>query len=109
MGSMGVNIVDNAYLLGCMANQRLLLFADQYGKTVSLTTIGVDIMRGHVNSVNRDTRGLVGKLSAGQIRDYHVAVFSQYDLPARTFGGAPVTGTAFEAEKTKVIWCPSCE
>jgi len=109
MGSMGVNIVDNAYLLGCMANQRLLLFADQLGKTVSLITIGVDIMREHVNSVNRDTRGLVGKLDAGEIRNYHVLVFSRYGLLARTFGGAPVTGTAFEAEKTKFLWCPSCE
>ena len=93
-------MVDNAYLLGCLANERTLLFAYDYGKTVSLTSIGVDLMEAHSDAVQNDVVGILGKLSASQIRDYHVDVFAQSDLPPRTFGGAPFTGAAAEAEKT---------
>jgi len=102
-------VVDNAYLLGCLANQRTLLYADDYGQTVSLTTIGVDMMVEHRNAVELDSEGSIGKLSASQIRNYHVIVFDRFGLPPQTFGGAPFKGTAFEAEKSKFLWCPSCE
>ena len=109
LGPLGVNVVDNAYLLGCLANQRTLLYADDYGQTVSLTTIGVDMMVEHRNAVELDSEGSIGKLSASQIRNYHVIVFDRFGLPPQTFGGAPFKGTAFEAEKSKFLWCPSCE
>ncbi len=109
MGPMGVNVVDNAYILGCIANERTLLFAFDYGQTVSLTSIGVDMMVEHRISVGLDNENLIGKLSAGQVRDYHSVVFNRSGLPSRTFGGAPLTGSRAEAEKTKFIWCPSCD
>ena len=102
-------MVDNAYMLGCLANERTLQMADIYGQTVSLNVIGVDMMRAHRDAVTQDGVGILGKLSAKQIAEYHVEVFGTHGLPARTFGGAPFTGTPSEAKKTKVIWCPSCE
>lgn len=109
LGPMGVNVVDNAYLLGCIANERVLDAAADTGQTISLTVVGVDIMRAHRDEVGLDNEGALGKLSARQIAEYHVQVFADYGLPPRTFGGAPFTGTPAEAEKTKVVWCPSCE
>ena len=109
LGPLGVNVVDNAYLLGCLANQRTLLYANDYGQVVSLTSIGLDMMEEHVDAVSQDNDGIFGKLSASQIRDYHVVVFNRFGLPPQTFGGAPFKGTAFEAEKSKFLWCPSCE
>ena len=109
LGPLGVNVVDNAYLLGCLANQRTLLYANDYGQTVSLTAIGVDMMVEHRNAAELDSEGSIGKLSASQIRNYHVLVFDRFGLPPQTFGGAPLRGTAFEAEGSKFIWCPSCE
>lgn len=109
LGPLGVNVVDNAYLLGCLANERTLLFAYDYGKTVSLTSIGVDMMEAHSDAVQNDVVGILGKLRASDIAAYHFQVFAISGLPPRTFGGAPFTGIASEAEKTKFIWCPSCE
>ncbi len=109
MGPMGVNVVDNAYILGCIANERTLLFADDYGQTVSLTSIGIDMMEAHADAVQSDTFGILGKLRASDVATYHFQVFAIFGLPPRTFGGAPLTGTSSEAEKTKFIWCPSCE
>ena len=109
LGPLGVNVVDNAYLLGCLANERTLLFAYDYGKTVSLTSIGVDMMVAHTKAVQNDVVGILGKLSASDIAEYHFKVFAISGLPPRTFGGAPFTGAAAEAEKTKFLWCPSCE
>ena len=109
LGPLGVNVVDNAYVLGCLANERTLLFAYDYGKTVSLTSIGVDMMAAHSDAVQNDVVGILGKLRASDIAAYHFQVFANSGLPSRTFGGAPFTGTAPEAEKTKFIWCPSCE
>jgi hypothetical protein len=109
LGPLGVNVVDNAYILGCLANERTIQMADIYGQTVSLNVIGVDMMRAHRDAVTQDGVGILGKLSAKQIAEYHVEVFGTHGLPARTFGGAPFTGIPSEAERTKVIWCPSCE
>lgn len=109
MGSMGVNVVDNAYILGCIANERTLLFAGDYGQSVSLTSIGIDIMEAHADAVQSDTFGIPGNLRASDVATYHFQVFAIFGLPPRTFGGAPLTGTSSEAEKTKFIWCPSCE
>ena len=109
LAPLGVNVVDNAYLLGCLANERVLFVALDYGKTISLTSIGVGIMAAHADAVQTDFEGIPGKLTATKIALYHFEVFALAGLPPHTFGGAPFSGTTTEAEKTKFIWCPSCE
>ncbi len=109
LGPLAVDVVRNAYLLGCLANERVLNFAAALDINVNLTSIGVDIMRAHRVTTDEDTIGLLGKLSATQVASYHFTEFGRIGLPSRTFGGSPLTGTTREAERTKFIWCPSCE
>lgn len=103
------DIVDNRFLLGCLANQRYLAAWQPATVGVGLTQAGVDLMVAHVGTVNTDIQGLPGKLGARQIAQYHHTLFASYGLPARTFGGTPVTGSPLEADRTRFIWCPSCE
>ncbi|MEX0943858.1 MAG: VCBS repeat-containing protein [Pseudomonadales bacterium] len=109
LGPLGVDVVRNAFMLGCLANQRVLAYGAQQGEDVNLTDLGVQIMRGHANSVDLDNDGFIGKLSAEQVAQYHFDAFVQYNLPRRAFGGSPMSGSTAEAARTKFIWCPSCE
>ena len=106
---LAVDIVENRFLLGCLANQRYMAAWQPGPVGVSLTQAGVDLMVAHVGAVNTDIQGLPGKLGARQIAQYHHVTFDTYGLPRRTFGGTPVTGLLPEADRTKFIWCPSCE
>jgi hypothetical protein len=106
---LAIDVVKNAYALGCYANERLKAFAADAGVGVSLTPVGVSLMQRHAAAVDTDQQGLPGKLSARQIAQYHHVVFGELALPTRTFGGTPLTGQPAEADTWKFIWCPSCE
>lgn len=106
LGPLGVSVVDDAYLLGCLANSRLLTFAAKASVSVDLTTVGFDVIEGHVDV----TEIVQSKLSAQQIAQYHHTVFAAYGLPPTTFGGTPFgDGDVAQANRTKIIWCRSCD
>lgn len=65
---------------------------------MDLEKVGVDIMRAHAQAAAADADGW---LTPGQIAEYHHEVFGQYGLPARTFGGTPITGGLWEADVKK--------
>ncbi|MBD3648327.1 MAG: hypothetical protein HUJ31_12945 [Pseudomonadales bacterium] len=109
LGPLGVDVVRNAFMLGCLANQRVLAYGARRGEDIDLTGLGASIMLQHANAVDLDDRGYIGKLSAEQVAQYHFNVFTQFNLPRRAFGGSPMSGTTTEAGRTKFIWCPSCE
>lgn len=56
-----------------------------------------------------DKSGKPGLLSAGQIYDYHVAVYAAFGLDSDTFGGAYFTGTRSEAMASSWFWCSGCD
>ena len=118
LGPLGVDVVNNAHLLGCMANERLKWYAARHNRTIDLTDVGASVVEAHVGTTDGELRpvsgsntdvGIRGKLSATQIAEYHHDVFELLGLPPRTFGGTPITGIPLEAEVTKVFWCRSCD
>ena len=70
-----------------------------------LNDVGVDLMKAHVEATTRRSDGW---LSPQEIADYHHDVFSIYNLPAKTFGGTPITGGLWEASITRRLWCGWC-
>ena len=61
--------------------------------------IGVELMRAHANAVRT-----LGNPTAGDIADYHSAVFAMHGLPPSTFGGSQITGEQKEAGLTSGAW-----
>lgn len=70
--------------------------------------IGVKLMQAHVEYINRHARD-TGMLSVRRITEYHHEVFTDLGLPARAFGGTPLTGTKLEAGLTSLIWYDACQ
>lgn len=103
LGPLGIAIVNNEILLGCLANQRLLSFAAMAGVQVDLDEVGLALISEHIV----ETTAL--PVSATTIAEYHHLVFNQRGLPNRTFGGTPLTGIPLEALATKWLWCRSCD
>jgi RHS repeat-associated protein len=53
--------------------------------------------------------GVPGRLSAGQIYDYHVEVFAKSGINPTAFGGAFPFGTRSWANTISPLWCPACD
>ncbi len=85
--------------------------AAQQSLQTEIGEVRQELAEGYVNALDADQTGTPNKLSATDQRNLHVDVFSDHDLPATTFGGAPVTGTAIEAEISDraVNWCEDCD
>ena len=89
-------IVNNSTFSGQEANQFLQSAIVAHSPTMNwmgvaseMQSIGVDIMRAHVNAIDR-----FGSPNTSQIADYHAAVFNAHGLPASTFGGTSILGSA---------------
>lgn len=109
LGPLAIDIVEDNYFLGCMANRRLEAKGARFNVEVDLEEVGIDLIQRHSAAIADDTETPpFGKLSADTIADYHFDEFSDRSLPNRTFGGAPLTGTTREARLTRWTWCPSC-
>ena len=112
LGPLGLDVVRNEWLLGCLANERYLMFANDFGKTTDLTAVGFLVIDSHIAETIDDIAAgefVNGKLGPRQTADYHWDVFeAQLGLPRRTFGGTPF-GNRFEAKQTSFLWCPSCD
>lgn len=109
---LAIDVVDDEYALGCLANERYESFRDRFGGSASLTAIGSEIMRAHVAETDldvADSRSVLGKLGPRQLADYHHRVFGDEGLPPRTFGATPITGNRNEARRLKFVFCPSCD
>jgi len=76
--------------------------------TASVNDIGVALMQGHVRTIDRFP-SQSGILSPRDIADYHHGIFADFNLPANTFGGTPVTGALWEAGLTQALWYDGCE
>ncbi len=113
LGPLGLDVVNDEWALGCMANRRYERFAADHGVPNSLNGVGVQIMRRHRDAVNDevDQGGpfTIGKLGHRQIADYHHTVFGNIGLPPDTFGGTPRSGARWEVVLTGRYWCPSCD
>ena len=113
LAPLAIDVVDDAFFLGCAANSRYLRFAEGTSAPTDLTVVGFDVVEGHRNAtddeISRIGPFVVGKLGPRQVADYHYSVFRRYGLPKRTFGGTPITGSRNEALGTKWVWCPSCD
>jgi RHS repeat-associated protein len=68
-----------------------------------INQIGIELMQAHVALVNAP-----GSPTAEQVAQYHFDIFAAHDLPASTFGGAPLTGSQTEAGLTSGIWMGGC-
>ena len=109
VAALAIDTIANVRL-GKLANQRLTAFSKVYlGRAVDLNQVGIDIMRAHVDALDLDETGIIGLLSSRQVAIYHHAVFSNFGLPATTFGGTPITGTLAETSLTAFIWCGGCD
>ena len=113
LGPLAIDVVNDAFLLGCIANRRYLSFAIEGGATTNLTDVGVLIMRAHADAVQSEESSpspfLVGKLGVRQIADYHHDVFTGLGLSRRTYGGTPITGLRSEAPLYGPVFCQSCD
>ena len=109
---LALDIVDDEYALGCIANRRYESFRDRFGGSASLTAIGSEIMREHRDKTDEDfalSLSVPAKLGPRQLADYHHDVFGDENLPARTFGATPITGDRDEAKIYAPVFCPSCD
>jgi len=113
LGPLALDVVDDEFLLGCLANKRYLRYAEKFSVSDSLTSVGVQVMQRHVVSTDVEIQNVgpfvPGKLGARQIADYHHLVFNLLGLPNKTFGGTPFIGHRNEAIGTQVSFCPSCD
>lgn len=105
LGPMGIAIVNNEILLGCLSNQRLKTFGAMLGVSVDLDNVGLALIEAHITSTGQ----FQDKLSGAAVADYHHLVFNGLGLPNRTFGGTPLTGTNLDLRITQWLWCPSCD
>ncbi|RLA52462.1 MAG: hypothetical protein DRR42_07530 [Gammaproteobacteria bacterium] len=112
LGPLAIDVVDDNYALGCLANRRYESYAEKYGVTTSLTTAGLLILDAHLDSTDQEEFDggpfVEAKLGPRQIADYHHEVFLSLGLPKDTFGGT-VTGFRDEALISGKYWCPSCD
>jgi RHS repeat-associated protein len=110
IGATGVSIVNDAFGLGALANDRLekriRVRAKLGGQAMSnaavaaeMQAIGVEIMRAHTALV----RSTNGSFTAVNVADYHRAIFKSHGLPPDTFGGA-FLGNRSDARWSKPLW-----
>ncbi len=73
--------------------------------------LAFQIMRAHANLTGADADGW---LTSRQVAGYHHDVFATYGLPARTFGGTPITSALWESNINfggflgYRYWCDGC-
>ncbi|MGR4068621.1 RHS repeat-associated core domain-containing protein [Billgrantia sp. C5P2] len=95
---------------GTSINNRLEAFSRVYaGTSIDIDSVRLDLMNAHIDAVNNDTAGVLGLLNPQQIAVYHHEVFAEYGLPSTAFGGTPLTGSVWEADATRVVWCGGCD
>jgi hypothetical protein len=115
LAGTALGIVQNNTMAGTFANGLLAGYIEQReglaGRRIGyaavqneVQAIGVQLMQAHVAAVGASN----GNLSAAAIAQYHFNVFAAHGLPARTFGGAQLTGTQGEASVTSPIWRNGC-
>ena len=109
---LAIDVVDDTFALGCLANRRYLEYAEEFGATDDLVTVGYLVLEAHVRATDREDSDngpfVEGKLGPRQIADYHHQVFRDLGLPKKTFGGTP-NGWRWQAKITSRYWCPSCD
>jgi hypothetical protein len=99
-----------AFDRGRFINDRLNLFLIlSTGHAAKFDDIRRRLMMAHLGAVKNDDRGVPGLLDPGQVYDYHQKVFRAQNLPARTFGATPLTGSRWEAYVTSPLWCSGCD
>lgn len=112
LGPLAIDVVDDNYALGCLANRRYERYADEHGVSTGLTQVGLMILNAHLNATDMEDveNGpfVEAKLGPRQIADYHHDVFGDLGLPKDTFGGT-VLGFRNEALISGKYWCPSCD
>jgi RHS repeat-associated protein len=99
-GYTGYEVAGNTGLIGISGMQNLYNMARHSGIELNdhiISNIRIDLMNSHFNFVQTDMAGVHGVLSYDEITKYHHAVFSDYGLPSRTFGGTSNTGLVSEA------------
>jgi putative transposase len=60
---------------------------------------GAELMRAYLNLVDS-----TGSATAVEVAQYHAQIFRAHGLPARTSGGAPLSGRGVEARISKYAW-----
>jgi hypothetical protein len=90
---------------GKSINDRLEAFSRVYaGRSADIPAIRQDLIRAHVAAVDADRTGHPGRLTPGQITDYHHEVLEKYGLPSTTFGGTPFSGSKGDIALTYPLW-----